>query len=411
MPHSKNRAKNTTLISTLPHPSEKNTANTADKKSEIGTRQLCFFFAFLVPVSKLLEAPSVLAYYAKGDLLFPALCHFLLQSFAIALLLFCAARSDKSFFERVEDRLGTLAAKITYFFLAAYFLFYSLLPLLEFERYVYTAFFDAAPPFSAFLPFFIFSAYVCTKGLRSFARSADLAFPLFLVSFVGLVAMSLPTADLTAVLPLFGTPVSSSLKGAARTFIHFSDSALFLPMLGSYRYKKGDGKKVLGSYWLGALAVLLFLAVFYGIFGPLSPIKTFAFDKTAQYFKPLATIGRIDLLFAYLITVLLLFYYALPLQLSTHCICRALPKTALPLPKNRTLPTAVFVSAAINLLLLLATLFLTERYTKLYALITYRLFPVFPFVAYLLPLFCLFVTIQYTKNKSKTDQKINQKTK
>ena len=55
MPHSKNHVKNTTFVSTLPHPSAKNTANTTAEKGKIGTRQLCFFFAFLVPVSKLFE--------------------------------------------------------------------------------------------------------------------------------------------------------------------------------------------------------------------------------------------------------------------------------------------------------------------------------------------------------------------
>ncbi|MBQ8885090.1 MAG: GerAB/ArcD/ProY family transporter [Clostridia bacterium] len=358
-----------------------------DEKGVIGTRQLCFFVAFLLPVSKLLETPSVLAYYAKGDLLFPAICQQLLQALAIGLFLFLSARTDKSFFELIESGLGRIAAKIIYIALAVYFVFYSLLPLLEFERFVYTAFFDAAPTFSAFLPFFLMSAYVCTKGLKAFARSADLAMPLFIVSFVGLMVMSVGESDFSAVLPLFGTPISSSFKGFLRSMIHFSDSALLLPMLGAYRYKKGDGKKVMGSYALGSFFVLFFLVVFYGLFGPLSPIMTFAFDKTAQYFKALNTVGRIDLMLAYTMTILLIFYYCLPLQLGVICFSRAVET-------NKKIP----VAAALNLALLLFTAYFAKFYTRIYNFVTYYSFWVFPVFAYLLPLFALFLVL---KNRGK----------
>ena len=46
------------------------------ERGSVSIRQLCFFLAFLLPVSKLLEAPALLAYYAKDDLLLPALAHF-----------------------------------------------------------------------------------------------------------------------------------------------------------------------------------------------------------------------------------------------------------------------------------------------------------------------------------------------
>lgn len=349
-----------------------------DEKGVICGRQLCFFVAFLLPVSKLLETPSVLAYYAKGDLLFPAICQYVLQAAVIALFLFLSSRTDKSFFELIEDVSGRGVAKTVYVFLAAYYIFYSLLPLLEFERFVYTAFFDTAPAFSAFVPFFFLSAYIGTKSLKAFARSADLSMPLFIAAFAGLMVMSVGESDLSAVLPVFGTPISSSFKGFLRSLIHFSDSALLLPMSGAYRYKKGDGKKVLSSYGLGALFVLFFLAVFYGLFGPLSPIKTFAFDKTAQYFKALRVVGRLDLLLAYAMTVLLIFYYCLPLQLSVICFSRAL-----------NTDKKIAVSAVLNIGLLLFTIFCSRFYTAIYNGITYYSWWVFPIFAYLLPILAL----------------------
>ena len=111
----------------------------------INGRQLCFFVAFVVPVSKLLSAPAQLAEFAKGDLLVPALAQYLLQAAVLAVIMFLASRTDKSFFRLLGDTFGYVTARIIYILYALYFVFFSLLPLLDLERFVYTAFFDTAP--------------------------------------------------------------------------------------------------------------------------------------------------------------------------------------------------------------------------------------------------------------------------
>ena len=83
-------------------------------KPVINGRQLCFFAAFLIPVAKLLAVPALLAYYAKGDLLLPALAQYLLQGAVLAVILFIASRTDKSFYDLIADTLGAVTAKIVY---------------------------------------------------------------------------------------------------------------------------------------------------------------------------------------------------------------------------------------------------------------------------------------------------------
>ena len=356
-------------------------------KHAVNTRQLCFFLAFLMPVSKLLQTPSLLAYYADGDLLFPALCQQLLQGLMLAgLLLFCK-RAKRSPFDFLAQTTSPIVARCAYGLLALFYAFFSLLPLLELERFAYTAFFDTAPGISAFAPFFVLSAYFCVKGLKSFARICDLCAPLFLISFFGLLFFAVGEADFSALTPLLKTPSASVGLGVLRSVIHFSDTALLIPLLGSYKYKQGDGKKVLLSYAVGAVFVLIFLAVFYGVFGVLAPLKPYAFDKIAVYFSGLKVIGRVDLLLVYLTSVLLLFYYCLPLQLCTHCFTRAVG-----------LSSPLFVSIGLNLLLFLLTVFFNRFYGALYSFITTTVGWVFPVFAYLLPLLLLALTYLKRRN-------------
>ena len=56
---------------------------------------LCFFAAFFLPITKMLEAPALLSKYAAGDILVPALGHYLLQAAVLAALLFLISRLDK----------------------------------------------------------------------------------------------------------------------------------------------------------------------------------------------------------------------------------------------------------------------------------------------------------------------------
>lgn len=356
-------------------------------------RQLCFFVAFLVPASKLLAMPALLSYFAKGDLLFPALAHYLLQACVLAALLFIASRSDKGFFGLVADNLGKSAARILYGLYAVYFLFSALQPLLDLERFVYTAFFDEAPPMSIFCVFFFLSGFICTKNLKAFGRSADISMPLFLVAFIGLMIMSVGSADFSNLLPVFGNPFRSTATGFLETTGHFSDTALILPLLDAYRYRKGDGKKVMLSYGGGALFVLFFLAVFYGIFGPLAPRQEFAFIKTAQYFPALSVVGRFDLLLIYMMTVVLLFYYSFVLQSSVLCFARAIGTEK-----------RVLLSAAINVLLFLYTLLAVKHYNVIYYAISLRLFWVFLLFADVIPLACLFLR-RREKKRSENGEK------
>ena len=73
---------------------------------QVWGRQIALAAAFLLPASKLLEAPSILATYAAGDLLLPAILHFIVQFGVLSALVFAVSRSEKTLFERLNIRFG-----------------------------------------------------------------------------------------------------------------------------------------------------------------------------------------------------------------------------------------------------------------------------------------------------------------
>ena len=360
----------------------------ATKSSNTNTvyaRQIGFAAAFLLPAAKLLEAPSLLATHAKGDILLPALLHFLVQALVLLGVLYAVSRSEKPLAERLQTLLGK-GAIVLYVLYALYFLFALVLPLFDLEKFVYAAFFDTAPTTFAFFVFFFLSAFIATKGIKAVGRCADLCLFLFLLPFLALILMSLVEADFSHLLPLFGTKFEHVGKAFFRTTPHFSDAILLLPLIANLRYKEGDGKKIMLGYGGGALFTLLFLAVFFSIFSSIAPREHYAFLKIAQYFPALAVVGRIDLVFVYFLSVVLLFYTCLPLHYSVLLTAKTF-KTE----------KRVWIAAAFSLALLIAVFFLNKYYNTIYTLISGKLSPVFLVFADMLPLFCLFLPTEKPK--------------
>ena len=126
-------------------------------KHTVYGRQIAFAAAFLLPASKLLEAPSLLARYAAGDLLAPAILHFLLQGGFLCFFLFLLQKSKRSLAECIQQKWGK-SASIFYTFFALYYLFAATLPLLDLEKFTYAAFSDTEPSIFVFAFFFFLSA-------------------------------------------------------------------------------------------------------------------------------------------------------------------------------------------------------------------------------------------------------------
>lgn len=352
-----------------------------NKKTQRGaySRQIAFAAAFLLPTAKFLEVPRLLAKYSMGDLLLPALLHALSQTLVLLAVLYAASRSEIPLIERLKAFLGK-GIYLLYGIYALYFLFAAVLPLLDMEKFVYAAFFDTAPTTFSFAFFFIFSAFVCTKGIKAILRSADICLFLFLLPFLALVVMGFSAADFSNLMPLFSVNFSASATAFRRSQPYFSDVILLLPLLLNLSYKKGDGVKIVAGYAVGSLFTLLFLSVFFGIYASIAAREHYAFSKIAQYFPALSVVGRIDLIFVYLLSVVLLFYTCLPLQYATLSISSILGT------KRQT-----FVSALLNFFLFIGVLFLNKYYDTIHNFVSGNLFFVFIIFADMVPLFLLFL--------------------
>lgn len=290
-------------------------------KDKISVRQICFILMAYGASTKLLMYPSLASREVGNALIFSALINIALQAIIIWAVSFLSSRTDKTFFQLLEDTFGTVTAKVVYALFALYFVFSAIVPLSEQQLLVYDSFYDTIPSTYVFLPIFIFTVYAGVKSFTNVGRCADICFPVFLFTVIAFLVMSVGEADFTNLLPLMDTPVKKFAEYTVGSVFRFSESAFLLMFIGHYKYKKGDSAKLTLSYIAGGLFVVAILGTYFALYSSLAHTRLFAISNICVFFPIVTFIGRVDLFEVYMFDLAVVFALVLNIQMSVHCLC------------------------------------------------------------------------------------------
>ena len=346
---------------------------------KLNSRQILFFLAAIAPLGKMVLLPAQLASVSKNDLLFPVLAQLLVQ----AALIFCVlllSRRERTLYQLIKNMTGGVFAKIFILVFSAFLLFAAFLPVVEQKIMVRSIFYDTIPAYLVFTPFFLFSAYLACRPLSALGRMWDILAPLSVIGLAGILLLAAGSTDLGALAPAGAAGMQGFVSGTALTCSWFYDAALLLPLIGRFRYTRGLAWKGALCYLAGGGVLLLFLAVFYGIFGEIAVIQTLGFARISGFFSAMTVLGRIDYLFIFSLAFVMTFYVILPVQEAVGCVSEAFssPKALAPL-----------LSAGCNLALLAAIYVFNFRTSAIVSVITESLFWIYPVFTVVLPLLLL----------------------
>ena len=356
---------------------------------KIAPRQLLFLLACLTPLLKLILMPAQLAADTGNDLLLSALLLLAAESAAVFAAVLLAKRG-LSLFALVERSLGRAAAAVACTLLALFFLFAAYIPLFEQKLMVQSVFYDTLPSDLLFAPFFLLSAYFCLKPIGCFGRIFDLLGPLAILSFFFLLLFSVGEADFSALAPVGVTGAGSILSAAVHAAAWAFDGALVLALLGRIEYRKGLAWKAALAHLAGGAAVLLFLAVFYGIFQDIAPVQFFAFAKTAKYFPAIRLLGRVDYLFIYALALAMVFASLLPMLSAAEMLKQTFGESK---------PRVLLYSLLLNGAMAAVSSALVFAFPAAERFLTRTLFWLFPLFGMLLPALLLLLRPQAAKGR------------
>lgn len=342
---------------------------------KISVRQICFIMLVYTAVTKFVLYPNMLSFSSGRDLLFSALLDFFIQGVIIWAVSYLCSRTDKTLFELLEYTFGNIVARIIFGLFALFFILCAIIPLFEQKLYVHTIFYDTVPSLVAFLPFFFFALYAGVKDFSNIGRCADICLPVFAISIIFIFAMSFLEVDWTSFLPILKTPAKDVLGGSLSTVYRFYEPCWLLMFMGRFKYKKGDSARITLSYAGGAVAVLLVLIAFYGIYSEIAPSRPFAISKISLFFPAIDVVGRIDLIALYALEFTMLFAVVLNIQLAVYCLTEC-----------TGFKYKVIFSVAVNLILAILLFTLDNEFNALQTFFSNWMWIVFVIFANILPL-------------------------
>ena len=286
------------------------------------TRQICFFYIALLPVVKFFTMPSVLANACGEDLWIAVLFNCLLDFITISALYFCLRDENADFFKLLETRFGKAFSKTVMAFYVVFFMLKTITPLNEEKDYVELTLYMTSPNLSTFMPVFLAVFFICLKKSRTVGRIADGVFIIAMVGYAFTFALSVSDTDLLAVLPVGAHGINNIAVGAYTSATWFNDGAYFLFFVGNFVKSKKDGLKILISFALSSVIVMLFLVVFYGTFTSIAFRQRFALTEISKYTTAINNMERFDYIPIFALLFTSVFSLAMPFYFASELLVR-----------------------------------------------------------------------------------------
>ena len=356
-------------------------------EKHLKTRQICLFFISFLVVNKLFTLPSIVSYYTNEDLWLSALINVSLDFFTILVLILIGKNTNLAFYELLEVCFNKVGAKIVSGLYFIYFFAKSIMPILEQKEYIYLTLYTSSPKFFYFIPYFLIAVLLCSKKIRVLGRLSDAMFLVTILGFSVLMALSMPHADFSNVLPIGASGLNNILKGSYLSLNWFGDAVYFFMFTGCFNYKKKDGLKICVSYIISALFVVLFFMVFFCIFTSISERQKFSLTEISKYTTIINSTGRFD----YLAILLLLLSNLISITLPSFFCCKILDYIFS--IKNRFLSPLI-----VNGMLCFLIIFLGEYVYSTQKIILSYLSPLFLFMGNLFPVLILIIGKKGAKN-------------
>lgn len=283
---------------------------------ELKTRQVCLFFIAFMPLSKLFIMPSIMSGYANEDAWLCATLNLILDFVTFLFVLRAIRNTKMNVYRLLERTIGKTFAKCVLFLYLIYFTLKNLLPLNEQKEYVMRTLYTLTPTLLYFLPFFFVAFYFCTKNLRVIGRTADVLWLVTAIGIIILFCLSFSNIELSALLPIGANGALSVLKGSCASLTWFGDAVYLLFFMGEFKFNKGDGKKIILSFIVSAVAIICFVIVFYTVFQSIAFRQRFALTEISKYSTVINNIGRFDYIGIMMVLFSNLFGLSIPLFFS-----------------------------------------------------------------------------------------------
>lgn len=213
---------------------------------------------------KMMQLPSMCTSNIGGSSFVYILIMFLLEIGVVAMLLYMAKRTNKPFFETIQDVFGKVIGKIIVAIYFLYFLINTFAVIESLFLYLSEHLYSRYMWIQYIVPLFLMILFVSSTKLEGITRVVQFLVPFCVICIFLSVFLGAINCDFTNCLPLFDKGIEKGLNILNYSY-WFGDGLIMMLFFGRIEQKKST-KYIMITIFITAIVVTFFYLIFYCIY-------------------------------------------------------------------------------------------------------------------------------------------------
>ncbi len=366
---------------------------------QLDTRQACLIILISMLSTKLLSLNSIISYDMGNNAWFTFFVSFLIDLLFAIIFIALINKIDMPILDYIRKKFGyavsiiiSILVGIMFLFktteiMVDIYLFFAQLIYVEINRVIFVA------------CFFLVLYYFGTRYLRSIGRTIEILLYLILFSLVLSVIISLKAINFENLLPFLNINFTRTIQNIVSHNLWFGDFWFLFFMIGNIKKEKGTNKKLIWSYVLSSLIILVFVVIFTGVFGSTASLHRVCVIDITEVSPRLINQARFNWLVDFIFPIVLVLGLGLHANCVTICTKHFIRNSL----KSKNTISGAFTTAMV----LAVGIIFRFTFTLFYQFITSIFFYFNTFSQYFLPILIL-VMVEFAESKKrriKYDQK------
>ena len=290
---------------------------------ELTGRQAIILIAIAVCATKFFILPSNLTARAGQDAIYMMIL-FLIAEFLLFMVLVQISylNKDKTLHQLLQETVGIVATNIIF---AVFFVFFTCklcINIIETYTFFFGTLYDGLSPILYFFPLALLVFYMTSVGLKTIGRSAEMLWVFVFLGIALIVAVAVPSIDISYMLPVFENGTQSAQEALFKNSLWFGDYFVYMFFFGKIDFRKNYVKKIAIVVGITVLTIIFFIIIFHCAFPYTAGMRHYAISDISQQSSRIATVGKID----WLVVVVWTFASIIQTVIFSYCAEESLKK-------------------------------------------------------------------------------------
>ncbi len=347
----------------------------------ISTRQASLIIMIAMLSTKLLSLNSIISYVMANNAWVIFFVSLVVDILFSAILIYLIYKIDMPILEYIKLKFGFTASIVISILVGLMFLFKTTQIMVDIYLFFVQLIYVEISRFIFVICFIIILFYFGSRYMQSIGRTIELLLYLIMFSLVLSLIISVKAINLENLLPFANINISTASKNIFNHNLWFGDFWFLFFMIGNIKKEKDTGKKILWSYIISSIIILLFVIVFTCVFGETASLYRVCVIDITEVMPRLTNQARFNWLVDFTFPIVLV----LGLGLHGNCVSICLKHII----KNDIKSKNTVASVIMTSLVLAVCIIFRFTFTDFYNFVVSYFFYFNTFVQYFLPLIIL----------------------